>query len=367
MADAEPLALLCGRATTSTGPSGAADVAPRRISIILPLFDRRNAGAAPLRSALTQRFPRARYEVIAVTARSHAIAAREPEDEALLARCDRVVRTDLDAAVAANEIQLYLAGYERSTGELVFFCEGHTVLRDDCCALIDEHFARHPGCDLAWAPRRNHAASALGALVAMHNQHHEQRASTVGVFSLGATSVIRRRVFDALGGLDARYLRFSETALFHRAQRKNLAIGRIDAPLATHYNDMPVSHWRELALDAGRARFAYYGELLAEGGVDARIRHLVYVRARQPWLAALLEPLLRIGGAALLGIAMRALPLHRRLAYRCYRLALGCADLLGYCRTCIGLARQARADRRGREHPAASFASHAHPGVIDRD
>ena len=235
-----------------------------KISIIVPLFDRRNAGWKALESALAQRYPRDRYEVVAVTARDE-IGMRDPAVGAMLARCDAVAHTDLDPATTTSEVELYRAGHRRCTGDLVFFCEGHTVLHEDACLLIDEHFARTPGCDIAWAPRLNHAVSPLGRLVAMHNDRHQQRALAAGVFSLGANSVIRRGMLDALGGLDARYLRFSETALFHRALQRRVLIGRIRAPLATHYNDMGKKLWLQLAQDSGAGRYAYYEDVLAQG------------------------------------------------------------------------------------------------------
>ena len=323
-----------------------------KISIIVPLFDRRNAGWRALESALAQSYPRDRYEVVAVTTRDDA-AMRDPAAGALLARCDAVARTELDPAATASEVELYRAGHRRCTGDLVFFCEGHTVLHEDCCSLIGEHFARNPDCDIAWAPRLNHAMSPLGRLVAMHNDSHQQRALAAGVFSLGANSVIRRRTLDALGGLEARYLRFSETALFHRALQRRAVIGRIRTPLATHYNDMDKGLWLRLVQDSGAGRYAYYEDLLARGkDEDARIRHPVYVHARRPAIAALLAPLLRASGAILLGAAVGAQRLERRIAYRCYVLALGCTDLAGYSRACA----QQASRRRARRH-AARFGS----------
>jgi hypothetical protein len=314
-----------------------------KISIILPLFDRRNAGWKALESALSQRYPRDRYEVVAVTARDGA-ELRDAAVGALLARCDIVARTDLDPAITINEVELYRAGHRRCTGDLVFFCEGHTVLHEDCCSLIDEHFVRNPGCDIAWAPRLNHAVSPLGRLVAMHNDRHQQRALAAGVFSLGANSVIRRSMLDALGGLDARYLRFSETALFHRALQRGAVISQIRAPLATHYNDMAEELWLQLAQDSGAGRYAYYDDVLAQGqDGGARIRHPVYLHARRAWIAALLAPVLRASGAILLRAAVRTLRLERRFAYRCYVLALGCTDLAGYSRACAQQASQRRA------------------------
>ena len=333
-----------------------------KISIILPLFDRRNAGWKSLESALSQRYPRDRYEVVAVTARDGA-EMRDSAVDALLARCDVVARTDLDPAVTANEVQLYQGGLRRCTGDLVFCCEGHTVLHDDCCSLIDEHFLRNPGCDIAWALRLNHALSPLGRLVAMHNDRHQQRALAAGVFSLGANSVVRRSLLDALGGLDARYLRFSETALFHRALQRAAVISQIRAPLATHYNDMAEELWLQLAQDSGAGRYAYYDDVLAQGqDGGARIRHPVYLHARRAWIARWLAPVLRASGAILLRVAMRAMRLERRIAYRCYVLALGCTDLAGYSRACAQQASQRRArqdaasDRRASARADASAA-----------
>ena len=323
---------------SETAPSrleGTASVHAARptISIVLPLYDRRNAGWGSLRSALGQRFPRRHFEVVAVLGQESARSAEDPDVEAMLAGCDAVVHSGVDDTVPANEIRLFLAGYRRSRGDLIFFCEGHTVLHDDCCALIDEHFALHPQCDIGWAPRLDHADSPLGRLVAMHNKRHEGRAASAGTFTLGASSVIRRSVLEALGGLDPRYLRFSETALYHRALRRHVVVGRIRAPLATHYDDMPAEHWRRLAIDAGAARYAYYGDVLARGPRgESTIRHRAYLYARSAWLAALLAPLLRLTGSAALWLAPQALRSSAALAYRCYLLALGCTDLGGYCR-----------------------------------
>lgn len=299
----------------------------------MPLFDRRNAGSQSLASALAQRYPRDEYEVVAVTARDTA-DAQDAGVSALLARCDSVVSTEFDPEVTANEVELYLAGLRRCTGELLFFCEGHTVLHDDCCALIAQFFARQPRCEIAWAPRLNHAESALGRLVAMHNDRHQRRAAAAGVFSLGANSVIRRRTFDALGGLEARYLRFSETALFHRALQSGAVVGHIEAPLATHFNDMTESLWRQLAQDTGAGRYAYYNDLFAKGEPQGgRIRHPVYAYARRVPIAALIAPALRASGAMLLRAAVRTVRFAPPLAYRFYVLALACTDLAGYTRS----------------------------------
>ena len=306
--------------------------APMKISIVLPLFDRRNAGWKSLESALGQEYPRDRYEVIAVAGREHETGVDDPAVAALLARCDAVVRTDIDTRNVANEIRLYQAGYERSAGDVLFFVEGHTVLEKRCCAIIAGFFEQHPDAALAWAPRINHGESRLGELVSMHNLRHEQRAAAGGVFSLGANSVVTRRTFERLGGFDTRYLRFSETALYHRAQDEGIAIGTIREPLATHYNDMPARHWRQLVTRAGEAKFSYYSALFArDGDARRRVRHAAYRFANRDSRARLLYPLFRLAGSAFLGLATAATPISRALAYRLYVLALGFTDLSGFC------------------------------------
>lgn len=307
-----------------------------KISIILPLFDRRNAGWEALASAVGQDHPRHGYEVIAVTGREAAAGAdahADPAVAALLDRCDAVVRTDLDLGDVGNEIRLFQAGYERSTGDVLFFIEGHTVLEPRCCAIIAAHFRSHPEAPLAWAPRIDRGESRLGQLVGMHNRSHERRAAGKGVFSLGANSVITRSLFEALGGFDLRYLRHSETALYHRAREAGVPIARIGEPLATHCNDLSAATWRQLVTMAGAAKFRYYNALLDRGqDIRRRVRHRIYLFANRPWGARLLHPLCHAAGRVFLALATRSPRACTALGYRLYVVALGCTDLSGYCR-----------------------------------
>jgi hypothetical protein len=311
-----------------------------KISIILPLFDRRNAGWGSLESAISQEFPRTGYEVIAVTGRGQGADIDGDAVAALISRCDTVVRTEVDTEDVSSEIQLYQAGYERATGDVLLFMEGHTVLEKNCCAVIDAYFGRHPESVIAWAPRINHGESRLGALITMHNLRHERRAVEKGVFSLGANSVIKRSLFDRLGGFDARYMRFSETAVLHRALKEQVEIGRIGEPLATHYNDMPVGWWRELVMKTGEAKFSYYNSLHARGeDVRTQVRHRVYLHANHVWSARLLYPLCRVAGALFLGLALGTLRISKAIASHLYVLGVGFTDLSGFCRARIRAAK----------------------------
>ena len=253
-----------------------------------------------------------------MTGRGPEPNAGDPTVAALLARCDVLVRADVDPGDVANEIHLYQAGYERSTGDVLFFIEGHTVLDERCCATIAAHFDRHPATALTWAPRLNHGESRLGKLISMHNLHHERRAAANDVFTLGAGSVITRRLFEALGGFDLRYLRFSETALYHRALDSGVAIDRIAAPLATHYNDMSVALWRQLAIGAGVAKFRDYSALLAGGGDARRARAApgLTCSANRTSRARFFYPVFRLCGSLSLALATRSLRFSSALAYR---------------------------------------------------
>lgn len=311
-----------------------------KISIVIPLCDRRNVGWRALESAVSQDFPRDKYEVVAVTGVGNAADQDTEIVSALTTRCDIVVHTNMTIDDVASEICLYQAGYERSTGDLIFFVEGHTVLQKRCCAVIDEYFRTHPECAIAWAPRLNYGESPLGSLISRHNLQHELRAIEHGVFSFGATNVITRGLLERLGGFDPRFLRFSETAMFHRIVRKDIEIGRIPEPLATHYNDMPVRHWRRLVMGTGEAKWNYYNALLAGGeDIRGRVRHRMYLQANHAWSARLFYPAFRMAGALFLGLALGTSRIANSLAYRLYVLGLGFTDLSGFCRARIRAAK----------------------------
>ena len=289
-----------------------------------------------LESALEQQRKGADTEVVAVATADRDCGTSDPQIEQLLHRCNVVVNVDADSSKVADEILFYRAGCEHATGDLLFFTEGHTILQKQCCVAIADYFEQHPEVDLAWAPRINHDKTRLGRLLTLHNLRHEERATTGGVFSLGANSIIRRGAFDQLGGLDPRHLRFAETALWHRALGDGLKVGYISVPLATHHNDMPIPYWRELVSTAGEARFSYYAALNSKGtDLRTQVRHPIYMMARNPIVARFLNPVSRFAGRSLLSLAIAVLPLSHPFAYRLYLLALGLTDLSGYCKAAV--------------------------------
>ena len=295
-------------------------------SVVVPLFDCRDAGTRALESALDQEFPRGRYEVIVVT----DARARKAWPHTLLARCDHVVAVDADFHAVESEIALFDAGSRVARGDYLYFIEGHTVLATGALRAIDAHLAQEPGCDMACGRRLNHARTRLGVLIGGNNDVHEARAHRHGNFTLGANCVIRRSVFAALGGFDPRLLRFNETALYQRAVGAGVAIGAIDATLCTHHNDAGFRWLGRLLVSTGRAKARYYTGWLTAGAA-AHPRHPVYRWLAAPASAMLAALPLRVAGPVIILAAMALVGRFPALAGKIYRVDIGCTDVSGYC------------------------------------
>jgi hypothetical protein len=317
---------------------------PCTFSVIVPLYDCRDAGTNALRAALAQTLPRHRFEVIA-----DIDAGARARPDALLAKCDRVVESDADFGAVEPEIALFAAGSRAASGDWLFFTEGHTVLDADALAAIAHHLEREPGCAIVCGRRRNHARTRLGLLVGGNNDAHEAHAQRHGDFTLGANSPIRRDAFVALGGLDARFARFGETVLYERALAARVRIDAIDAVLCTHHNDLGFSWLLRLLVATGRAKARHYAEA-GNGAKRPRVRHPVYRWLRAPAAGLVAAWPLRLAGPALI---LAAIALVRRWPARAqafYRAGVGCTDVSGYCG----------------EQASARFARHFHIGLGHR-
>ena len=305
-------------------------------SVIVPLYDCRDAGTNALRAALAQTLPRERFEVIAVVDAS----ADRCASDALLAQCDRVVESNADFGAVESEIALFAAGSRAASGDWLFFTEGHTVLDPDALAALARHLEREPGCAIVCGRRRNRARTRLGELVGANNDVHEARALRHGDFTLGANSPIRRDAFIALGGLDARFARFGETVLYERALAARVRIDAIDAVLCAHYNDLGLRWLLRLLVATGRAKARHYAAA-ENGGNRPRVRHPVYRWLRAPAAAVVAAWPLRLAGPALILAAMALVRRRPGFAQAVYRAGVGCTDVSGYCgeRACADLAK----------------------------
>jgi hypothetical protein len=303
-----------------------------KLSIILPLYDLRNAFERPLASLLNQRLERNHYEVVIVIPErdKHSLLGREPF-KSLLSRCDQVIFVDADPEAPDSEIVFYSEGCEKATGDLLFFIEGHTVILPGACSAIYDHFSANPRCLAAWGRRLNHNVKTLGKLIGMHNSHHENAAKGQGWFTLGANSVIRKSVFSELGGFEPIYGRFNEAILFEKLTKRGTSVEQLDVPLSVHYNDMSVAHLMQLTVAMGRWRASY---LLEDG--DGRAADQRFATHGLAWMvrgrgaARVCRPVFTAMGVALLQIAKLLYDVNNRLAYRMFVSALGFCDLSGY-------------------------------------
>ena len=303
-----------------------------KLSVILPLYDLRNAFERPLASLLNQSLERPRYEIVIVIPErdKHSLLGREPF-KSLLSRCDQVIFVDADPEAPDSEIVFYSAGCEKATGDLLFFIEGHTVILPGACSAIYDHFSANPRSLAAWGRRLNHNVEALGKLVGMHNNHHENAANGQGWFTLGANSVIRKSVLSELGGFEPIYGRFNEAILFEKLTKRGTTVEQLDVPLSVHYNDMSVAHLMQLAVAMGRWKTSY---LLKNG--DRSVTDQQFANHRLAWMvrgrgvAYVCRPLFAGVGAALLQIARLLYGVSDQLAYRLFVSALGFCDLSGY-------------------------------------
>lgn len=303
-----------------------------KLSIILPLYDLRNAFERPLASLLNQRLERTHYEVVIVIPErdKHSLLGREPF-KSLLSRCDQVIFVDADPEAPDSEIVFYSEGCDKATGDLLFFIEGHTVILPGACSAIYDHFSANPRCLAAWGRRLNHNVKTLGKLIGMHNSHHENAAKGQGWFTLGANSIIRKSVFSELGGFEPIYGRFNEAILFEKLTKRGTSVEQLDVPLSVHYNDMSVAHLMQLTVAMGRWRASYLLKNGDRSATDQRFaNHGLAWMVRGRGAARVCRPVFTAMGVALLQIAKLLYDVNDRLAYRMFVSALGFCDLSGY-------------------------------------
>lgn len=290
-------------------------------SIVVPLYDCRDAGMRAVDSALEQDFPRDRYEVIAI-----ADARTAASIDARRAGCVRIIAIDADFAAVDSEMTLFEAGARAASGDYLYFIEGHTVLENGALRVLAAYLRQHRNCAIVCGRRANHARTRLGVLVGGNNDVHEARAFARGNFTLGGNCVIRRDVLTQLGGFDARFARFGETVLYERACDAGVAIGVVDAVLCTHHNDMGVRWLVQLLLSTGRAKARYY----ATPGAT-RPRHPVYRWLGSIAAASLAAWPLRVAGPAAILFAIALVRPLPAAAHALYRVAIGMTDVAGFC------------------------------------
>ena len=228
-----------------------------------------------------------------------------------------------------SEIPLFMAGANAARGDYLFFVEAHTVLEPYALQTFDEHLKADGDCAIVCGRRRNHARSALGRLVSLHNETHERRAQSHGDFALGANCIIRRSVFERLGGLDPDYMRFAETVLYERARTVDARIEVIDAVLCTHHNDLGLMRLLRLLLSTGGAKARYYPTIAANARHGCARRVYRWVDSRRA--ATVAELPFGLTGLTAVVMAMAMVRIAPRIAGVAYRAGVGCVNVAGFC------------------------------------
>ncbi|MCC6272181.1 MAG: glycosyltransferase [Deltaproteobacteria bacterium] len=305
-----------------------------RISVLVPIFDRRDCGLRALESALAQDAAPGRFEVVAVIARRHQVPPQDsPRLEALLAQAHQVVWLDLDAGEIQNEIWYYQEGVRSCVGEFLFLAEGHTEILPGALRKILEYLDANPACEVLWGHRGERARTSLGRLLIRNAARHNERGRVGGFFSFGGTSVIRRDLWEGLGGIDPRYLRFNEVVLRHRILRAGKEVHRVLTTFCLHHNDISIPQLAAISSAMGRGKRAAYGDAAGREGRDIpHLRHPAYRWFMGKGAAALGAPLFWVAAYVFLFLAVCGHRLRLPFAFRTFILGLGCADLWGYCR-----------------------------------
>jgi hypothetical protein len=210
------------------------------VSVILPLPDHRGLAEQSARSwAVEQTLPRDRYEVLVITDGSQP--AVEPQVAALLRPHDRLL-----VIPRGNEAHFYAAGAAEARGRWLFFTEAHVLGAPDCLEKVVRALL---------TTGANGVACRSGAICtnAFGRSEHRvfQEVSRVRLatghwsklFLRG--SAISRRVFDEVGGLNARYGLFAEPDLAARLHARGHRISYAPDALVVHLNTANVAELRE--------------------------------------------------------------------------------------------------------------------------
>lgn len=304
-----------------------------RLSVIVPIFDRRDFGLRALESALEQDAAPDRLEVVAVIAKGHALSPEESiRLESLLARAHQVVRLDCDSGEIQNEIWHYQEGVRSSSGEFVFLAEGHTEILPGVLREILEYLDANPDCEVLCGHRGERARTPLGRLLIRNAARHKDRGRREGLFTFGGMSVIRRELWERMGGIDPRYLRFNEAVLRHRINRAGREVRRVPTLFCLHDNDISIPQLVAISSAMGRGKRAAYTDAARRAGGDIPpLRHPAYRWLMGRGAAVLAAPALWMSAYLFLFIAVCGRRLSLPLAFSVFILGVGCADLSGYC------------------------------------
>ena len=300
-----------------------------KISIILPLSDRGDIGWKSLESALAQDVPRSSYDVVAIIGgRSEQDAMADPGARALLERCDAVVRFPGELDVVENRMHICAAGVRASSGDAVYFAEGHTISHPQCCRLIATHFAANPSSQIVTSRYREVAMSDLSRLIKLLKETNTRKGLDVfPFFSLGGQTAVKRQLFDTLYQRSLQSGIFVEVEISAFLAQNNIVVGEISEPLCDHVTSRDLNWQVNYSLMVGRAHLDQFNSI----STLRWWQRAIFSCANQRWVAVALFPLSRALGVLFLRTALSTSRLSDALGIRFLSLGMRTITLAGFC------------------------------------
>ncbi len=226
--------------------------------MILPLTDHRGFARACVAGWAGQTLPADRFEIVAVTPGNDPRLDRQvrrflrPRDRFLVVR-------------RAAEIELYRAGAEAATGDVLLFTELHCVPEPDAAEAVSRFFSASD--TTAGSLRAIHIPRGrIARLEALMGQHEEARRTAAGRWADVSLRgfALRAHIFRRLGGFRPELERFAETALALELERGGWRIQDIPDAVVNHADCDRVSELEPALLALGRGRRAFLEEAPSE-------------------------------------------------------------------------------------------------------
>ena len=318
-----------------------------KISVILPLNDRQGTGWKSLESALAQDAPRSSYEIIAIVGgRSEQEAMSDPNARGLLERCDAVVRFHEDLDIVENRMGPCEAGVAASSGEVLYFAEGHTILHPQCCRLIAAHFAANPSSQIVRGDYYDIPRNELSRLINLFKASRKRKGlESLPMISLGGQTAMKRELFGIFDHVSSRSGMFAEVDISIFVERNKIEVGKIGRPLCDHISDRTLEWLIGWVLKTGRTHFDHFNASSAYANVLSRWKRAIFSLANRGWCAVMLFPLSYAAGVLLLRAARPLLQLSEPLALHFYLLGYRLIVVAGFCKARILSLRMPRGSR----------------------
>jgi predicted dehydrogenase len=219
------------RPQARAGAPGPGAAGEPEFSVVLPLPDHRGHALDCLRSwTVSQDYPGERYEIVVVG------NGTEPEVEAgvraLLRPGDRLLRLE-----TPNELAMYHHGAQAARGHWLLFTEPHCTAEPQCLAELARYLASTPceGACLRSLPGHDARMARLERRLfeegfATWSRPGDWRKVIMRGF------VLRRDVYEEVGGFEHRFDRFAEWALAATLHSRGIVLGYAAGAAVRHFD-----------------------------------------------------------------------------------------------------------------------------------